>query len=79
MGKVLISLLSPSAFTFASDALANREGANYGVGWGDLTDGPFPLLGIMAMLLVDTSLYAALAWYLDKVRFLTHCILRGNR
>ena len=37
-------------------------------GWGDLTDGPFPLLGIMAMLLVDTVLYAALAWYLDKVR-----------
>ena len=34
MGKVLISLLSPSAFTFASDALANREGANYGVGLG---------------------------------------------
>jgi hypothetical protein len=62
VGKLMVSLLSPSAFTFATDLLAQYEGAGAGLSWGDVWDDPYPLGAIWIMLAVDTALYAVLAW-----------------
>lgn len=66
-GKGLVSLLSPSAFTFAADLFASYEGAGDGVGWGDLWEDSFPLGFILVMLTIDIKLYATAGWYLEKV------------
>eukprot|EP00898_Chlorokybus_atmophyticus_P008904 jgi/Chlat1/9014/Chrsp94S08294 len=66
-GKSLVSLLSPTAFTFGADLFAQYEGADIGLTWRDIGETEFPLAWIMALMLFDTFLYAALAWYLDKV------------
>lgn len=67
-GKVFVSLLSPTAFTFAADLYASYEGGGSGMSWANVWDDPFPLGGIMIMLAVDSVLYCCLAWYADKVR-----------
>ena len=65
--KRAASLLAPTAFTFAADLLATREGANRGVTWATLYDDPFSLGELMGLLLFDALLYAVLAWYLGRV------------
>ena len=66
-GKFFVSLLSPTAFTFAADLFASYEGAGDGMTWGNLWEDSFPLGGVLIMLAVDAKLYCALAWYFDKV------------
>lgn len=62
IGKGLVSLLSPSAFTFAADLFAQYEGSGDGLGWGDLWSDSFPLGLILIMLTIDIKIYATLGW-----------------
>ena len=65
--KRAVSVLSPTAFTFAADLLASREGAERGVTWATLYDDPLSLGELMSIMVGDAVLYAAMAWYLGKV------------
>ena len=60
-------LLTPTAFTFAADLIATREGASRGVTWDTLYDDPFSLGEIMGLACVGGVLYAVAAWYLGNV------------
>lgn len=61
-GKVCVSLLSPTAFTFAADLIGAYEGGGQGLHWGDLWADPYPLGAVLIMLTIDAKLYALLAW-----------------
>ena len=65
--KRAASVLSPTAFTFAADLLASREGAQRGVTWDTLYDDLMSLGELMGIMVGDGVLYAAMAWYLGKV------------
>ncbi|CAL8463070.1 g2604 [Coccomyxa elongata] len=67
VGKVFVSLLSPSAFTFAADLIGEYEGSGEGLQWSNLWSDPFPMGAIFIMLAADAKLYSLLAWYLEKV------------
>ena len=60
-------LLTPTAFTFAADLIATREGAARGVTWDTLYDDPFSLGEIVGLACVGGILYAVAAWYLGNV------------
>ena len=62
-GKVAASLLSPSAFSFASDLAMLYEGGGEGLTWGHMWVDRYPLGAIMLMMTLDTALYTAAAWY----------------
>lgn len=66
--KTLASLLSPTAFTFGADFIADYEYANIGAGWGNYAEGAYSLQTSINMMFIDAVLYIVLAWYLDKVR-----------
>ncbi len=66
-GKRTACLLSPTAFTFAADVLAAYESGNAGVTVANVWDGALSVGECMGWMVFDTALYAALAWYLDKV------------
>ena len=59
---MLVSLLSPTAFTFAADLIGEYEGGGQGLHWGDLWVDPYPLGAVLIMLALDAKLYAFLAW-----------------
>lgn len=61
-GKVAVSLLSPSAFTFAADLIGQYEGSGVGLHWSDMWSDPLPLGAILFLLALDAKLYAGLAW-----------------
>ena len=61
-GKVAVSLLSPSAFTFAADLIGQYEGSGVGLHWTDMWSDPLPLGAILFMLAIDAKIYAGLAW-----------------
>jgi hypothetical protein len=61
-GKVAVSLLSPSAFTFAADLIGQYEGSGVGLHWADMWSDPLPLGAILFLLAVDAKVYAGLAW-----------------
>lgn len=63
----MASLLSPTAFTFGADFIADYEYAGIGAGWGNFSDGEYSLQTSINMMLLDTVIYGLLAWYLDKV------------
>ena len=63
----MASILAPTAFTFAADLLATREGAERGVTWDTMYDDPFSLGELMGLLLVDACVYTVAAWYLSRV------------
>jgi ATP-binding cassette subfamily A (ABC1) protein 3 len=65
--KRAASVLAPTAFTFAADLLATREGAERGVTWDTMYDDPFSLGELMGLLLVDACIYTVAAWYLSRV------------
>lgn len=65
--KRAASVLSPTAFTFAADLLASREGAERGVTWATLYDDPLSMGELMGIMVGDAVLYTAMAWYLGKV------------
>ena len=62
VGKVFVSLLSPSAFTFAADLIGEYEGSGEGLQWSNLWSDPFPMGAILIMLATDAKLYSLLAW-----------------
>ena len=62
-GKVAVSLLSPSAFTFAADLIGQYEGSGVGLHWSDMWSDPLPLGAILILLAVDAKIYAGLAWW----------------
>jgi hypothetical protein len=62
VGKVFVSLLSPSAFTFAADLVGQYEGSGEGLHWSNLWSDPFPMGAILFMLAADVKLYSLLAW-----------------
>lgn len=66
--KKLASLLSPTAFTFGADFIADYEYAGVGAGWGNFSEGEYSLRTSIHMMLVDALLYGLLAWCLDKVK-----------
>ncbi|CAN0198398.1 unnamed protein product, partial [Discosporangium mesarthrocarpum] len=61
------SLLSPTAFTFGADFIADYEYAGLGATWANYDEGEYSLKTAMAMMALDAVLYGLLAWYLDKV------------
>ncbi len=61
-GKVAVSLLAPTAFTFAADLVGEYEGGGQGLHWGNLWADPYPLGAVLLMLALDAKLYALLAW-----------------
>ena len=69
MGKVAVSLLAPTAFTFAADLIGEYEGGGKGLHWADVWTDPYPLGAILFMLALDAKLYAALAWCAFKAHF----------
>ncbi|CAM9924170.1 unnamed protein product, partial [Hapterophycus canaliculatus] len=66
--KSLASLLSPAAFTFGADFVADYEYAGIGAGWGNWDEGEYSLKTSITMMFLDSVIYCMLAWYLDKVR-----------
>ena len=61
-GKVFVSLLAPTAFTFAADLIGEYEGGGRGLHWADVWADPYPLGAVLFMLALDAKLYAALGW-----------------
>ena len=66
-GKLAVSLLGPTAFTFASDLAMLYEGGGEGLTWSHLWTDGYPLGAIMLMLALDTVLYSMLAVYLQTL------------
>lgn len=71
-GWVLACLAPPSALSLFATVLLKFEGAQRGVTWAALGQAVTPQYAfsaatILRMLALDVALYAALAWYLDKV------------
>ena len=65
--KFYWSLLSPTAFTFGADFIADYEYAGVGASWSNYHEGTFSLASCLGMLIFDFFLYGILAWYFDKV------------
>jgi ATP-binding cassette, subfamily A (ABC1), member 3 len=65
--KYFASLLSPTAFTFGADILANYEYAGVGVQVYNMDQGLYSFSGSLRMMFVDFVIYGILAWYLDQV------------
>eukprot|EP00752_Nemacystus_decipiens_P003898 g3578.t3 len=65
--KTFASLLSPAAFTFGADFIADYEYAGIGAGWGNYDEGDYSLRTSIGMMFLDAVLYGLMAWYLDKV------------
>lgn len=65
--KYFASLLSPTAFTFGADILANYEYAGVGVQVYNMDQGLYSFSGSIRMMFADFIIYGILAWYLDQV------------
>ncbi|KAI9179017.1 hypothetical protein H9P43_005679 [Blastocladiella emersonii ATCC 22665] len=63
--EVLLYLVSPVAFARLISILTAREVMTIPTNWASMMDTQVPLL--LAFIAVDAVIYAALAWYLDKV------------
>ena len=66
-GKIIASLLSPTAFALGADIIANFEYGNVGVQFSNMNVGKYSFQTVLTMMLVDFILYGTLAWYFDKV------------
>lgn len=64
--KYAASLLSPTAFSFGADILADYEYSGVGVQWYNINDGYYNFAGCLRLLFVDFFLYGFLAWYFDQ-------------
>ena len=65
--KFLVSLLSPTAFSFGADIIANYESANLGIQYSNMYDGMYSFVDSLVFMTIDTLLYGALAWYFGQV------------
>ncbi|KAK3236394.1 hypothetical protein CYMTET_53464 [Cymbomonas tetramitiformis] len=61
-GKLMASVLSPTAFTFGADTVGLMEGSSQGIFWASLDTGDPGLGNIILLMLLDGVLYAVLAW-----------------
>ncbi|KAA0167314.1 hypothetical protein FNF28_02846 [Cafeteria roenbergensis] len=70
--KLAGSLLAPTGFSMANNIVTVAEGSGEGVNWNNIGDPSLSPVGVsvgslIGMLVLDTILYVALAWYLGKV------------
>lgn len=65
--KYLASLLSPSAFSFGADILADYEYSGVGVQLHNMDDGLYTFRGCIQIMFFDFLCYGVLAWYFDQV------------
>jgi ABC-type multidrug transport system fused ATPase/permease subunit len=65
--KVLTCLLSPSAFAFGADIIADFEYTEVGLQVSNMFDGQFNFGIILVMMFFDFYIYGFLALYLDQV------------
>lgn len=65
--KTFVSILSPSAFAFGADIVANYEYSGVGVQFSNMWDDPFNFGTVLIMMFFDFYIYAILALYLDQV------------
>ncbi|CAE7550887.1 Abca3 [Symbiodinium sp. CCMP2592] len=67
--KLFASLSPPVALSIGAGLIAQLESAGEGVRFSTLNEmiDNSSMAQVLAMLLIDTLLYAGLAWYLDKV------------
>eukprot|EP00937_MAST-01D_sp_MAST-1D-sp2_P000713 g713.t1 len=65
-GKMATSLLSPSAFSFGADTLADYELSDQGVTWANMNDGDYSFAHTLDFMFLDIWLYAVLAWYFNN-------------
>jgi ATP-binding cassette subfamily A (ABC1) protein 3 len=65
--KVLACFLSPTAFAFGADIIANYEYSGVGVQFENISSGDFNFGTVLLMLWLDFYIYGFLAWYLDKI------------
>lgn len=47
--------------------MGHYEGAGFGMTWGSIFEDEFSMAWILILLLADTFLYAAIAWYASLV------------
>eukprot|EP01041_Mallomonas_annulata_P006632 gene6631-13438_t len=66
-GKFAASLLSPTAFSFGADIIAQYENAGIGVQFSNLSEGTYNFGSCIQFMLLDVFLYGFLAWYLEQV------------
>lgn len=69
---LLQSLLSQVAFGFGTEYLSRYEEQGLGLQWDNIQTSPlekdtFSFLTSILMMMLDATLYAILAWYLDNV------------
>lgn len=65
--KYLASLLSPTAFTFGADIIAEAETSRVGIQFDNLYQDKYSFGGCLSLMLFDFFLYGLLAWYFDQV------------
>eukprot|EP01059_Diplonema_ambulator_P030974 TRINITY_DN5539_c0_g1_i6.p1 TRINITY_DN5539_c0_g1~~TRINITY_DN5539_c0_g1_i6.p1 ORF type:complete len:1865 (+),score=612.43 TRINITY_DN5539_c0_g1_i6:40-5595(+) len=65
--KTWLSLLSPSAFGYGSSLLCDYEGSGMGASFKVFASDDYSFALCIGMMILDTILYLALAWYLDNV------------
>lgn len=64
--KYAASLLSPSAFAFGADVIADYEFSGVGIRYSNIRDNEFNMLSVYQMMIVDIFIYGFFAWYLDQ-------------
>ena len=67
VSKVFACLLSPTAFSFGADIIANLEYTGVGIQFSNMWDGNFSFGICLFMMFIDFYIYGFLAWYLDQV------------
>ena len=65
--KYAASLLSPTAFSFGADILADYEYSGVGIQFSNIDDGLYNFRGCIKIMLFDFVWYGVLAWYFDQV------------
>ena len=59
-------LLSPTAFTFGADILAEYEYSAIGVQFSNIGENAFSMVSVFQMMIIDIFIYGFLAWYFDQ-------------
>lgn len=54
-------------FDAGADMVGHYEGANFGITWANIFEDEFSMAWILGLLVIDTFLYAFLAWYASAI------------
>ena len=76
--KVVASLLSPSAYTFGADIIAQYEYEGTGLQWSNVSNGQYSFTTCLGMLFADSILYSILFAYFNNVLPKVRCVFFGN-